>query len=125
MARKRMPKWKKIVLIVMAVWFLIFLIDFFASVFLQRPLIAIKITTDEAVTYYGLGYSFKSLYNHVSPEGNAYDSYSIYNPWFYFLLNFVLLMAVIFVRKRKDKKAGEIAAEAPPETEGKKKKKTK
>jgi len=86
---------KKIVILLLIIWLLVFLTDIVYALTISRPIFMIESEGGERIDYYGLGYSMTHWYSWSGDGG-----FSI-NPIRYIILNCVIIGFLLIRKKRK------------------------
>ena len=86
---------KKIAMIALILWLLIFLTDIICAFTISRPIFMLEAMGGERTDYYGLGYSITHWYSWSGDEG-----FSI-NPIPYIVINCGIIGYLLIKKKRK------------------------
>ncbi len=92
-----MQTWKKVLITFLIAWLLVFCIDIITSITIHRPIFSISGSGDCFQPYFGLGYSI-TFFDGPTPTGFYYDKVPDIKPWFYLVINTVL---IFFVTRKK------------------------
>lgn len=82
---------KKILIIILTIWFILFAVDIITSISMHHPIFMFKGHGLESQPYYGLGYSI-TFFDGMTPTGFYYDKIPYINPWIYILINVVCVL---------------------------------
>jgi hypothetical protein len=84
----------KYIVIILALWFIFFIVDVLRSEFGSAPIFMLHFTGGEVTCYQGLGYSINHYYSET-PTGYDPGYYQI-NPSIYIILNVLIILFLIF-----------------------------
>lgn len=87
---------KRIIVIILIIWFFIFLVDIICAFTISRPIFMLESVGGERTDYYGLGYSMTHWYSWFGDGG-----FSI-NPFIYLIVNGLII--AVLLRNRKHRK---------------------
>lgn len=99
-------KTKKILTVLLLIWFLMFAADIVTAFVIDRPIFCIEWFGGENTPYYGLGYKIHYFFGWPLP-GEEFDPGPphIY-PWIYIAVNAVIIAALVLSRRKRKQASG-------------------